>query len=72
MAGRTDGNVKVIFPRSVADPVTHTTTTLKPGDYVVVKVHSDCLGMILYITVKDFAFSNSAFINAHTFNTTTN
>ena len=38
LAGRTDGNVKVIFPESVLDPVTGNTTTFTPGDYVTVKV----------------------------------
>ena len=39
LAGRTDGNVKVIFPESVLDPVTGNTTTFTPGDYVTVKVN---------------------------------
>ena len=39
--GRTDGNVKVNFPKNIVDPKTNTNTLLRPGDYVIVKVRSD-------------------------------
>ena len=38
LAGRTDGNVKVIFPKSMQGIEEGKTTTFKPGDYVIVKV----------------------------------
>ena len=38
MAGRTDGNVKVIFPGSMTEPLTKSSTSFRPGDYVIVKV----------------------------------
>jgi len=42
MAGRNDGNTKVIFPAvEVPDSQhSHTLRTIKPGDYVVVQVSS--------------------------------
>ncbi|CAI8054870.1 Mitochondrial tRNA methylthiotransferase CDK5RAP1 [Geodia barretti] len=38
VAGRTDGNVKVIFPGSMTEPLTQSSTTFRPGDYVIVKI----------------------------------
>ena len=50
LCGRTDGNVKVIFPKTIAGPKGDL-TTLKQGEYVVVKVSS-----IMYGNNTLFAF----------------
>ena len=38
--GRTDGNIKVNFPKNILDTKINTSTLLRPGDYVIVKVRS--------------------------------
>jgi hypothetical protein len=45
MAGRNDGNTKVIFPAvDIADsPHSHALRSMKPGDYVVVQASSCAL-----------------------------
>ena len=50
VAGRTDGNVKVIFPGSMTEPLTQSSTTFRPGDYVIVKVR--VYGYILVAQVQ--------------------
>ena len=48
LCGRTDGNVKVIFPKTIAGPKGDL-TTLKQGEYVVVKVSSIMYAVIYYM-----------------------
>ena len=52
LAGRTDGNVKVIFPRTVQEAKTGQTTMFKPGDYVTVKV----IVLVRMLTVVLFVY----------------
>eukprot|EP00055_Hartaetosiga_balthica_P007046 m.23734 g.23734 ORF g.23734 m.23734 type:complete len:154 (-) comp5576_c0_seq1:132-593(-) len=38
VVGRTDGNLKAVMPREFVDEITKQPTTLRTGDYVVIKV----------------------------------
>lgn len=67
LSGRSDGNVKVIFPKQDVTSLHQTpshTQTIRPGDYVLVKVHMKTLAArYLNILVALIRYSKMVYVD---------